>query len=73
MLRSHVGEAAAALWNTRQALASRRSEAEQEAYVEGMRRVSTCSEFMLRPGAAVWRSSRYASNLAAWQAAVVSR
>ena len=41
--------------------------AERQAYAEGMRRVSSCSEFMLRPGAGVWRSSRYASNLAAWQ------
>ena len=45
---------------------AKRSEAEAEAYVEGMRRVSVCSEFMLRSGAGVWRSSRYAVNYEAW-------
>ena len=69
VLRSHVGETVAGLWHARQALAAKRSEAEQEAYVEGMRRVSTCSEFMLRSGAGVWRSSRYAANLREWQRA----
>ena len=66
VLRSHVGEVAAGLWHARQALGARRSDAERAAYVEGARRVSACSEFMLRPGAGVWRSSRYASNLQAW-------
>jgi len=66
VLRSHVGETVAGLWHARQAAAARRTEAESEAYVEGMRRVSMCSEFMLRSGAGVWRSSRYAANLEAW-------
>ena len=67
ILESHVGEAVAGLWHARQALARRRSEDESVAYAEGMRRVSVCSEFMLRSGAGVWRSSRYAANLQAWR------
>jgi hypothetical protein len=67
VLRSHVGEAVAGLWHARQALAAKRSAAENAAYVEGMRRVSVCSAFMLRSGAGVWRSSRYAANLEVWQ------
>ena len=66
VLRSHVGETVAGLWNARQGLAAKRTAAESEAYVEGMRRVSVCSEYMLRAGAGVWRSSRYAANLEAW-------
>jgi len=69
ILSTVVGETAAALWKTRQALATKRTHAERAAYAEGMRRVSSCSEFMLRPGAGVWRSSRYATNLAAWYGA----
>ena len=67
VLRSNVGESVAALWHTRQAAAAKRTGAESAAYVEGMRRVSVCSEFMLRSGAGVWRSSRYAANLEAWR------
>ena len=66
VLAQPIGHEVAALWKTRQALAARRTASERAAYAEGMRRVSSCSEFMLRPGAGVWRSSRYASNLAAW-------
>ena len=46
ILESHVGETVAGLWHARQALAAKRSETDAEAYVEGMRRVSVCSEFM---------------------------
>ena len=67
ILESHVGETVAGLWHARQALASKRTAAERAAYVDGMRRVSVCSEFMLRSGAGVWRSSRYADNLEAWR------
>lgn len=66
VLRANVGETVAGLWHARQTYAARRSKAEAAAYVEGMRRVSVCSEFMLRSGAGVWRSSRYAANLEAW-------
>ena len=69
ILSTSLGEDVAALFRTRQALAGRRTDAERDAYAEGMRRVSACSQYMLVPGAGVWRSSRYASNLAAWYAA----
>ena len=65
ILSTSLGEDVAALFRTRQALAGRRTDAERDAYAEGMRRVSACSQYMLVPGAGVWRSSRYASNLAA--------
>ena len=66
ILESHMAETVAGLWHARQALAAKRSAPEAAAYVEGMRRVSVCSEFMLRSGAGVWRSSRYAENLKQW-------
>ena len=34
----------------------RRTDAERDAYAEGMRRVSACSQYMLVPGAGVWRA-----------------
>ena len=67
ILESAVGETVAGMWHARQGLAAKRTAAEAEAYVEGMRRISACSEFMLRSGAGVWRSSRYAANLEAWR------
>ena len=69
VLGTPMGETIAALWKTRQGLAARRTPDERAAYAAGQRLISTCSEFMLRPGAGVWRSSRYASNMAVWQKA----
>jgi len=56
ILSTSLGEDVAALFRTRQALAGRRTDAERDAYAEGMRRVSACSQYMLVPGAGVWRA-----------------
>ena len=53
-----------------QARARERTEDERKEYVGAMRKLSICSEMMLRPGGGIIRSAQYHKNLQVWKAAI---
>lgn len=70
-LRRHeMGRYVIEVWNAWQERAYARSKEDAKAYAAASRRLSICSEMMLRPGGGMIRSSKYAANLRVWKASV---
>ena len=67
---SHMGQYVKGVWDAWQKQAFARSKQEATAYAAASRRLSICSEMMLRPGGGIVRSAKYAANLRVWKATV---
>tara|TARA_B100000795_G_scaffold160225_1_gene120470 strand:- start:181 stop:969 length:789 start_codon:yes stop_codon:yes gene_type:complete len=67
---NYMGQYVSEVWNAWQKQAFARSTEEAKVYAAASRRLSVCSEMMLRPGGGIIRSAKYAANLRVWKATV---